>query len=168
MTARSVCHGKLEQPEGGYMGEDSKQQHCGKHNYGMPAQPPNRGLPSMTVHPRTWQFMYGSWWPLPPRQHSKNPAGSVADELPSTDQWRLRTDTLALSFWNRATTAINNQPTSSNTATKSTSSTTATSPTESPRDAQCGVHGQGPTPQKPRVHRRGYSRTRGREKCVLH
>ena len=40
---------------------------------------------------------------------------SDADVHTTTEQWRAKADTLALDFWNRATTAISNQPTSSTT-----------------------------------------------------
>ena len=55
------------------------------------------------------------------------------------DQWRIKTDTLAPVFWNRATTTISNQPTSSTTAATPTSLATATTPTEPPRGAQSGA-----------------------------
>ena len=64
---------------------------------------------------------------------------SDADAHTAIDQWRIRTDTPALGFWNRASTAISNQPPSSTTATTPTSSTTATTPTEPPQDAQSGA-----------------------------
>ena len=56
---------------------------------------------------------------------------SDADTHTATEQWRAKTDTLALGFWNNATTAFSNQPTSPNTATKPASSNTATMPTGS-------------------------------------
>ena len=55
---------------------------------------------------------------------------SDADAHTTTDQWRIGTDTVALGFWNCATTAIGNQP---------TSSTTATTPAEPPHGAQNGA-----------------------------
>ena len=38
---------------------------------------------------------------------------SNAATYTTTEQWRTKTDTMALGFWNRATTAVSNQPTSS-------------------------------------------------------
>ena len=64
---------------------------------------------------------------------------SDADAHTTTEQWRAKTDTLALGFWNRVTTAISNHPTSLSTANKPTNSTTATTPTEQPRHAQSGA-----------------------------
>ena len=68
------------------MSDDNNQQHQGEHNYGTPARPYNYGPPNqanVAVHLRTWQSMYGPWWPLPQPQPGRSSADSVPGKLPS-------------------------------------------------------------------------------------
>ena len=64
---------------------------------------------------------------------------SHADAHTATEQWHAKPGTLALGFWNNATTAFSDQPMSPDMATTRTSSTTATMLTEPPRDAKSGA-----------------------------
>ena len=50
----SVRNRELAQPRVGHTSEDNNQQHHSKHNYSIPAQLHNCGLPNAAMHLRTW------------------------------------------------------------------------------------------------------------------